>query len=81
MDDERVITIDQMPGWDNYTPTDIKTTRLAKTPQLNGPAMTTGIFDMNGHYMGKNLNVLPQGRYIVRSKIQGHAESTLYIKK
>jgi hypothetical protein len=36
---------------------------------------------MNGHYVGKSLNALPQGRYIVRQRVQGSTRSTLYIKK
>ncbi len=91
MDDERVLSLEDMPGWGNYTantnpdttvtPPDSGTTRLAKAPQLYGTATTVGIFDMNGHYVGKSLNSLPQGRYIVRQRVQGRTESTLYIKK
>ena len=102
MDDERVLSLEDMPGWDKYTPAassdtpasssssdapssssaeDPGTTRLAKAPQLYGTATTIGIFDMNGHYVGKSLNSLPQGRYIVRQRVQGRTESTLYIKK
>ena len=91
MDDERVLSLEDMPGWGNYTantnpdttvtPPDSGTTRLVKDPQLYGTAATVGIFDMNGHYVGKSLNSLPQGRYIVRQRVQGRTESTLYIKK
>ena len=49
--------------------------------QFHGTATTVGIFDMNGHYVGKNVNALPQGRYIVRQRVQGHTESSLYIKR
>ena len=31
--------------------------------------------------MGKSVDALPQGRYIVRGKVQGRTESRLYIKK
>ena len=86
MADERVITLEDMPGWDKYTPSsgsaeDPGTTRLVKAPQFYGTATTVGIFDMNGHYVGKSLNALPQGRYIVRQRVQGSTRSTLYIKK
>ena len=84
MADERVITLEDMPGWDKYTPatsTDTSTTRLAKPLQFHGTATTVGIFDMNGQYVGKNVNALPQGRYIVRQRVQGHTESSLYIKR
>ena len=88
MADERVITLEDMPGWDKYTPAssgsatpDTSTLRLVRAPQFYGPATTIGIFDMNGHYVGKSVNTLPQGRYIVRRQVQGHTESTLYIKK
>jgi hypothetical protein len=102
MEDERVISLEDMPGWDKYMPAassdtpasssssdapssssaeDPGTTRLVKDPQLYGTAATVGIFDMNGHYVGKSLNSLPQGRYIVRQRVQGRTESTLYIKK
>ena len=86
MADERVITLEDMPGWDKYTPSsssaeDPGTTHLVKAPQFYGTATTVGIFDMNGHYTGKSLNSLPQGRYIVRQRVQGRTKSTLYIKK
>ena len=91
MDDERVLSLEDMPGWGNYTantnpdttvtPPDSGTTRLVNAPQFYGTATTVGIFDMNGHYVGKSLNALPQGRYIVRSRVQGHTKSSLYIKK
>jgi len=91
MDDERVLSLEDMPGWGNYTantnpdttvaPPDSGTIRLVKAPQFYGTATTVGIFDMNGHYVGKSLSVLPQGRYIVRQRVQGGTKSTLYIKK
>ena len=91
MDDERVLSLEDMPGWDKYTasispdttvtPPDSGTTRIATAPRLYGTATTIGVFDMNGHYMGKSVDALPQGRYIVRNKVQGRTESRLYIKK
>jgi hypothetical protein len=91
MDDERVLSLEDMPGWGNYTantnpdttvaPPDSGTIRLVKAPQFYGTATTVGIFDMNGHYVGKSLSILPQGRYIVRQRVQGGTKSTLYIKK
>ena len=84
MDDERVLSLEDMPGWDKYTPTtstDTSTTRLVNAPQFYGTATTVGIFDINGHFVGKDLNTLPQGRYIVRQRVLGHTKSTLYVKK
>jgi hypothetical protein len=82
MADERVITLEDMPGWDKYTPENSgATTRLASAPQLRAASETISIFDMNGHYVGKSVDALPQGRYIVRGKVQGRTESRLYIKK
>ena len=82
MADERVITLEDMPGWDKYTPENSgATTRLVKVPQLRGASETVGIFDMNGHYVGKSVGALPQGRYIVRGKVLGRTERRLYIKK
>ena len=82
MDDERVISLEDMPGWDKYKPNqDTSTTRLAKRPRFYGSATAIGIFDMNGHYVGHSTQGLPQGRYIVRQKIQGHITNTTYIKK
>ena len=67
MDDERVISLEDMPGWDKYKPNqDTSTTRLAKVSPFYGAAETIGIFDMNGHYVGISTQGLPQGRYIVR---------------
>ena len=82
MDDERVISLEDMPGWDKYKPNlDSSTTRLAKVTPFYGTAETTGIFDMNGHYVGLSTQGLPQGRYIVRQKIQGRRLNAVYIKK
>ena len=89
MDDARVITIEDMPGWEKYAPgvSDDTvsqapgTTRIANTLRLGGTAVTTGIFDMNGHYVGLSLQGLPQGRYIVRKNVQGRMVNKLYIKK
>ena len=89
MDDARVITIEDMPGWEKYAPgvsddtvsQDPGTTRIANTLRLGGTAVTTGIFDMNGHYVGLSLQGLPQGRYIVRKNVQGRMVNKLYIKK
>ena len=39
------------------------------------------VINIDGHYMGKSVDALPQGRYIVRNKVQGRTESRLYIKK
>ena len=82
MDDERVISLKDMPGWDQYKPKqDTSTTRLAKVSPFYGAAETIGIFDMNGHYVGISTQGLPQGRYIVRQKIQGRNLNAVYIKK
>ena len=82
MDDERVISLEDMPGWDQYKPKqDTSTTRLAKVSPFYGAAETIGIFDMNGHYVGISTQGLPQGRYIVRQRIQGRNLNAVYIKK
>ena len=82
MGDERVISLEDMPGWDKYKPNqDTSTTRLAKVSPFYGPATTIGIFDMNGHYVGLTTQGLPQGRYIVRQRIQGRNLNAVYIKK
>lgn len=82
MGDERVISLEDMPGWDKYKPNqDTSTTRLAKVSPFYGPATTIGIFDMNGHYVGLTTQGLPQGRYIVHQRIQGRNLNAVYIKK
>ena len=91
MDDERVLSLEDMPGWDNYTadvtpdttvtPPDSGTTRIAAVPRLLGTATTIGIFDMNGHYVGLTTQGLPQGRYVIRKHVQGHVVNTVYLKK
>ena len=82
LDDKRIIALDDMPGWDKYKPKrDTSTTRIAKVSKFYGSATTVGVFDINGHYVGLSTQGLPQGRYIVRQKIQGRTASTLYIKK
>ena len=71
-----------MPCWDKYKPNqDTSTTRLAKASPFYGTATTVGIFDMNGHYVGLTTQGLPQGRYIVRQRIQGRNKNAVYIKK
>ena len=47
------------------------TERLVEKILLRGDAVTVGVFDMNGHYMGVSIQGLPQGRYIVRQKMNG----------
>jgi hypothetical protein len=91
MDDERVLSLEDMPGWDKYTadvtpdttvtPPDSGTTRIATAPRLLGTATTIGIFDMNGHYVGLTTQGLPQGRYVIRKQVQGHVVNTVYLKK
>ncbi|MBO7414591.1 MAG: beta-mannosidase [Fibrobacter sp.] len=84
MEDEYIISLEDMPGWDKYTPqtsSDTSTTRLATTPRLQGTRVHMGFFDMKGQFMGMSEHGLPQGRYIMRSKVQGHTENRLYIKK
>ena len=81
MEDERIISLEDMPGWDKYTPGSEPTTRLATAPRLQGKRVHMGFFDMKGQFMGMSVQGLPQGRYIMRSKVQGHTENRLYIKK
>ena len=91
MDDERVLSLEDMPGWDKYTanvppdttitPPDTGTIRIATAPRLLGTATTIGIFDMNGHYMGLTTQGLPQGRYVIRKQVQGRTVNTVYLKK
>lgn len=84
MNDERIITLEDMPGWDKYTAIikpDTSTTSIATLPRMAGTATTVGIFDMNGHYLGITTQGLPQGHYVVRKKIQGHIVNTVYLKK
>ena len=84
MDDKRIISLEDMPGWDKYTAIvtpDTGTTRLVKAPLFHGTATIIGIFDMNGHYMGLTTQGLPQGRYVIRKQVQGHTMNTVYLKK
>ena len=84
MNDERIITLEDMPGWDKYTAIikpDTSTTSIATMPRMAGTVTTVGIFDMNGHYLGISMRELPQGYYVVRRKIQGNIVNTVYFKK
>ena len=98
MNDERIITLEDMPGWDKYTANttpdtsatkpdtsitkpDTSTISIATKPRMAGTATTIGIFDRNGHYLGVTTQGLPQGRYVVRKKIQGHTVNMVYFKK
>ena len=84
MNDERIITLEDMPGWDKYTAIikpDTSTTSIATMPRMAGTATTVGIFDMNGHNLGVITQVLPQGHYVIRKKIQDHIVNMMYFKK
>lgn len=86
MEDERIITLDKMPGWGTYTPSTNpgdNPLRLTKSLEFNGSSQITGVYDLKGHYMGAEsaMSKLPQGRYIVRSQKEGKTSSSLYIKK
>lgn len=84
MDDERIITLEDMPGWANYSPSiDTVTTGLTRTLRLQEPGTVIGIYDMTGHYLGgaEAKNSLSKGRYIVRSKVQGKTVNGVYVKK
>lgn len=84
MDDERIITLEDMPGWASYSPSiDTGTTGLTRTLRLQEPGTVIGIYDMTGHYLGgaEAKNSLSKGRYIVRSKVQGKTVNGVYVKK
>lgn len=72
MEDERVITIDKMPGWDKYVPGTVEntnsegtngegssegTSRLAKIEHWGGTEAIIGVFDMNGHFICKDASL------------------------
>jgi hypothetical protein len=83
MDDERILSLEDMPGWEKYKPnvSDSGTTRIADRFYLRGESTIMGVYDMNGHYMGASTQNLPQGRYIVRSRVQGRMVNAVYLKK
>ncbi|WP_304038954.1 glycosyl hydrolase [Fibrobacter succinogenes] len=82
MADARVITIEDMPGWDKYKPSGSEqTTRMAEKLHFSERAVTTGIFDMKGQYMGLSEQGLPQGRYMIRKKVEGRTMFMPYKKK
>lgn len=118
MEDERVLTIDKMPGWDKYKPSATPsenptsssdpassssvtpassnsnvtpasssssegTAHLAKIEYLSGAEAIIGVFDMNGHYIGKDASLtgLAKGKYVVRSKVGNHISNQILIKK
>ena len=59
---------------------DSTTTRLADKYHLRAEAVTVGVFDMNGHYVGVTTQGLPQGRYMVRQKVNGRIVNKLVRK-
>ena len=59
---------------------DSSTTRIVEKIRLRGNSETVKIFDMNGNYLGTSTRNLPQGRYIIRQKIQGRVVNFLYNK-
>ena len=62
------------------TTQDSSITRLADRYRLRTDAVTVGVFDMNGHYMGVTMRGLSQGRYIVRQKVNGRILNKLVRK-
>ena len=63
------------------TATDSGAVRLEHAFRLRAEAVTTGIFDMNGHYVGLSTQGLPQGCYIVRQKVQNRVVNKVFLKK
>jgi len=59
---------------------DSSITRLADRYRLRTDAVTVGVFGMNGHYVGVTTQGLPQGRYIVRQKVNGRIVNKLVRK-
>jgi hypothetical protein len=59
---------------------DSSTTRIAEKFRLHENPESAKVFDMNGNYMGTSMRNLPQGRYIVRQKIQGRVVNFLHNK-
>ena len=59
---------------------DSSTTRLADKYHLRAEAVAVGVFDMNGHYVGVTTQGLPQGRYMVRQKVNGRIVNKLVRK-
>ncbi|MBR6832056.1 MAG: hypothetical protein IKM81_01480 [Fibrobacter sp.] len=62
------------------TTQDSSITRLADRYRLRTDAVTVGVFGMNGHYVGVTTQGLPQGRYIVRQKVNGRIVNKLVRK-
>lgn len=56
-------------------------THITDSFRSRGEAVTIGVFDMNGHYLGHSTQNIPKGRYIVRQKIQGRMVNDVYLKK
>ena len=61
--------------------TDSGAVRLEHPKRLRMDAVTTGVFDMNGHYVGLSTQRLPQGLYIVRQKVQNRVVNKVFLKK
>lgn len=78
MEDDRVISLEDMPGWANYTqPTPIEpidpaepSAILTKQPISSGSETNIRIYDFSGKYLGgKDIKQsLPRGRYIIKSE-------------
>ena len=64
-----------------YTASDSSSVKLVRAYKLHSEAVTMGVFDMNGHYMGLTTQGLPQGRYIVRQKVQGLVINRILLNK
>lgn len=85
MNDPRIITIEDMPGWDKYTvKNEEKTTAIANVKLgATEAASEYQIFDVRGVHLGNKVKMekLSQGHYIIRSKMQGRSKSRSFVKK
>ena len=68
-----------LPG--DSSATDSGSVRLVQIDAPRGDAVTVGVFDMNGNYVGLSTQGLPQGRYIVRQNVQGRMVNKAFLKK
>nr|MCR5378924.1 hypothetical protein [Fibrobacter sp.] len=80
MDDERILTLDKMPGWDKYvvssSSSDPGTTRLnkvltSKAPEVRHLGDRTRVYNLNGRAVGNGSGLsgerrLPRGYYVTK---------------
>lgn len=82
MEDERVITLEDMPGWGTYVPSPEETVSIFKKhSSLSKVETNVKVFDLKGKFLGNEevMHNLPKGRYIIKSEINNRKTNRIFL--